>query len=217
MCRLAAPAVAGCGLVSPGICHCWLPVWLPHPGRLAHVRMNRAQYRTSGKNAFRHLAERLDPVVPTVLDHQHPLALAQRWDEVAGEPRHGRFGAGLWPTISARPGSPSTTCRKTDPSSYDSRSTRSGSIARVASRSAPFAAWRQRSSTDDRNPAATVIGIWSRPAARRKTSSIWVAFRAGRETNATCGRVLPFPADHLGGGARGVELHPGTASRPGIV
>src|SRR5215475_8676981 len=29
MCRLAASIVARCGLMSPGICHRWLPVWLP--------------------------------------------------------------------------------------------------------------------------------------------------------------------------------------------
>jgi hypothetical protein len=53
---------------------------------------------------------------------------------------------------------------------------RSGSIARIASRSALFpaalAAWRQRFSTEDRSPAATVIGISPWPTARRKISSI---------------------------------------------
>jgi hypothetical protein len=29
MCRLAAAAVAEYGLASPGICHRWLPTWLP--------------------------------------------------------------------------------------------------------------------------------------------------------------------------------------------
>jgi hypothetical protein len=28
-CRLAAPTVAGRGLLSLGVCHRWLPVWLP--------------------------------------------------------------------------------------------------------------------------------------------------------------------------------------------
>jgi len=38
MCCLAAPIIAGRGLASPGICLCWLPVWLPRDlVSLAHV------------------------------------------------------------------------------------------------------------------------------------------------------------------------------------
>jgi len=50
-----------------------------------------------------------------------------------------------------------------EPSSQDSRSTRSGSMARMSSRSArlpaALAASRQRFSTEDRSPVAAVIGI----------------------------------------------------------
>jgi len=61
-----------------------------------------------------------------------------------------------------------------------------------------LAACRQRSSTDDRNPAADVIGISSCPAACRKISSIWVARAAPVETNAAYGGVQRAPADRLG-------------------
>jgi hypothetical protein len=47
-----------------------------------------------------------------------------------------------------------------------------------------LAASRQRFSTDDRNPAAGVIGVPSWPAACRKISGIWVARAAPVETNA---------------------------------
>jgi hypothetical protein len=44
MCRLAAPIVARRGLVSPGIGHCWLPVWLRvvSPASLMFERSNAA-------------------------------------------------------------------------------------------------------------------------------------------------------------------------------
>jgi hypothetical protein len=61
-----------------------------------------------------------------------------------------------------------------------------------------LAACRQRSSTDDRNPVADVIGISSCPTACRKFSSIWVARAAPVETNAAYGEVQPAPADRLG-------------------
>ena len=61
-------------------------------------------------------------------------------------------------------------------------------MARTASRSAPLpaalAASRQRSSTEDRNPAAAVISTSPCPAACRKISSIWVARAAPVDTNA---------------------------------
>jgi hypothetical protein len=109
--------------------------------------------------------------------------------------------AGLWPITSARPpsGSPCTTCRSAETSSQDSCSARSGWMARVTSSSAPLpaavAACRQRSSTDDLNPVAAVIGMSSWPAACRKISSIWVARAAPVETNAAhggCSRSRPI-------------------------
>jgi len=70
-----------------------------------------------------------------------------------------------------------------------------GSTARIASRSAPLpaarAASRHRSSTGERNPVATAIGMPSWPAACRRISSIRVARAAPVETNAAYGGCSP--------------------------
>jgi hypothetical protein len=47
MCPLPAPTVAGRGLVSPSICPCWLPVWLP--------RISLASLMFEGSNAAQDL------------------------------------------------------------------------------------------------------------------------------------------------------------------
>ena len=99
------------------------------------------------------------------------------------------------PSMRPPSGSPATTCRSAEPSSQDSRSTRSGSMAPIASRSArlpaALAASRQRSSTGDRSPVAAVIGVSSWPAACRKISSLQVTRAAPVETNAASGGCSP--------------------------
>jgi hypothetical protein len=36
--QLAAETMAGCRLAWPGVCRCWLPVWLPNLVSAANVR-----------------------------------------------------------------------------------------------------------------------------------------------------------------------------------
>jgi WAS/WASL-interacting protein len=83
----------------------------------------------------------------------------------------------------------------------------------------PWAASRQRSPTDDRNPPAAVTGLPSRPAACRTTSSTWAARAApvhptaapgGRSRPGRPPRRLPFPArsgDHPHGRRAGAAPH----------
>ena len=105
---------------------------------------------------------------------------------------------GLWPTTSARPpsGSPATTCRSAEPSSQDSRSTRSGSMARMSFRSArlpaALAASRQRYSTEDRSPVAAVIGCRpGPPRAARFPASGWLGPRRWKRMRRRAGAARP--------------------------
>jgi hypothetical protein len=101
----------------------------------------------------------------------------------------------------AAPGGPAATCRSAEPGSQDSRPARSGSMARMSSRSArlpaALAASRQRSSAEDRSPGAAVTGCRpGRPRAARFPASGRRGPRRRARTRQR--RVQPAPAGHLG-------------------
>ena len=116
---------------------------------------------------------------------------------VAGEPEHGRLagGAGAHHQRPAALGQPPGDLPQDRPEQPRFPRGQVGVNRPHGLQARPFpaafASSRQRSSTDDRNPATTVTGIWSWPAACRKISSIWVARAAPVDTYATYGGCSP--------------------------